>query len=525
VFPVPTAEEAAARLPHKGRDAEYGVADRPGPLPSEAKHIRYIGLDCPVCHTHWSATLDEVGHETVCPDCGTAVLVPPPEEPPPTRRAPDQIDPSEEYGLWGVGQPPQECKEVYQTYVPVICSRCRTRMLATLEQVGGSLVCPDCGTANVVAPPPEEPQESVAAHDTEDVYALGGTGRPSESAASQTYFPVICPLCHTRLHATLDQVGQQLICPDCSTPVPIPAPPPAPPKIDPMAGADQSYTVGEPIRPRQFEPIFECDWIETEPVESSRPEHGEPLRATLPASPTPAAFFAGIFRFPFSSGVLARWLALAIGATVVVWFVDAAIAFGQVETEISYFLSMGCGCVAGLLALLLAAIASASLLAIVVDTAAGSQEVVNWPEPIFLDWMFDAFYLLGALTVSLLPGLGLAWLLEKNGHAAGLSVPIGAFLLFPVVLLSMLEGGSVFRLFSKAVGRTLLSTWWAWVIFYLETAALLLASTSLAQASRLMLGGIGTPLAVIFLTTAVMIYFRLLGRLAWVGAGDLQIRR
>ena len=43
-----------------------------------------------------------------------------------------------------------------QSYVAVICYRCQTRLTATLDQVGDTMLCPDCGMANVVPPPPRE---------------------------------------------------------------------------------------------------------------------------------------------------------------------------------------------------------------------------------------------------------------------------------------------------------------------------------------------------------------------------------
>ena len=41
-----------------------------------------------------------------------------------------------------------------QDYVAVLCSLCNTRMLATADQVGSRMMCPDCGTATVVPPMP-----------------------------------------------------------------------------------------------------------------------------------------------------------------------------------------------------------------------------------------------------------------------------------------------------------------------------------------------------------------------------------
>ena len=65
--------------------------------------------------------------------------------------------------------------------------------------------------------------------------------RARSPAAEQSYVAVPCSVCHTRMLATLDQVGGKLICPDCGTATVVPPPPPPRPKIDPMADAGEGY--------------------------------------------------------------------------------------------------------------------------------------------------------------------------------------------------------------------------------------------------------------------------------------------
>ena len=77
-------------------------------------------------------------------------------------------------------------------------------------------------------------------------------------AAEQPLVAVVCPVCHTRLHARLDQVGGTLVCPDCGTSAVVPPPPPPQRKIDPTAEAGEDYRLidgdktaaGERRRPR-----------------------------------------------------------------------------------------------------------------------------------------------------------------------------------------------------------------------------------------------------------------------------------
>jgi DNA-directed RNA polymerase subunit RPC12/RpoP len=100
-------------------------------------------------------------------------------------------------------------------------------LLAQIEaEVGRELICPDCHAATVVPPieqrlkkPPRSPSEI-------GQYSLAAISGSGSVAGPQDYVPVVCSVCHTRLHATADHVGGRLVCPDCGkrNVVPPPAP-------------------------------------------------------------------------------------------------------------------------------------------------------------------------------------------------------------------------------------------------------------------------------------------------------------
>ena len=92
-------------------------------------------------------------------------------------------------------------------------------------------------------------------------------------------------------------------------------------------------------------------------------------------------------------------------------------------------------------------------------------------------------------------------------------VPI---VLFPWLLLSMLEANSPLVPISKAVCGSLLRKWRTWLAFYMETIPLLLSIGASAIAAML-LGSLPLAIPVLAMTmvAVLMIYFRLLGRLAW----------
>ena len=105
--------------------------------------------------------------------------------------------------------------------VLVGCPVCHARMHPEESQIGQEVICPDCGTPTTVSRPAENRRKS---HDrrpkrsatTPWLRRLAGGG--AVPAAEQSYVAVVCPVCHTRMHATADQVGNRIHLPHCGSP-------------------------------------------------------------------------------------------------------------------------------------------------------------------------------------------------------------------------------------------------------------------------------------------------------------------
>ncbi len=117
----------------------------------------HVGVNCRLCGTRIYGTLADVGRTLTCPDCGTHTKLPPPEPPRgPVIPAAMQGD---QYELWeGDDQPWGSTLAAAQAeMIAVHCELCDTLEYATPEQVGTSLVCPDCGHATPVRQPKSKP--------------------------------------------------------------------------------------------------------------------------------------------------------------------------------------------------------------------------------------------------------------------------------------------------------------------------------------------------------------------------------
>lgn len=240
-------------------------------------------------------------------------------------------------------------------------------------------------------------------------------------------------------------------------------------------------------------------------------------RPRFPAQP----FLTGTWTFPFSPGVRGRTLLLAVLALVVGVLVreslrlmasgDGRLSFlGAMFTVLTVFALVTWFALAG-----------ACALAVVGDTANGCDRIVRWPTAVFLDWIGETFVVATAVGISVAPLVGLAWVSRQAGSQSDGGVPVGFFFLFPVVFLSLLENGTLFDVVSLPTLRTFWVAPGGWGKFYLSTALLLLAAASIVVLA-IPAGGSGqlwgiTAIAVVSVMSSLvwLIYFRLLGRLAW----------
>ena len=473
-----------------------------------AANDRSVRFSCPQCLAGLKARSTVAGTRQRCPRCQHVV-----EVPRQTRVAPR----GEPYPLHQDGEASAASGS---TDIPVICNVCHTRMYAEMEQVGQTMVCPDCGTPAVVPPP------ASAAAPTITLIAVEGYPLREETqdasgdrrAAEEVLVRVVCPLCRTMMYAGEDQVGQTMACPDCDTSIVVPRPPPPRRKPNPMVEAGEGYGVAEQGENAASGPAARpvaADRAVDEPREATSAK--TPLatygcRPVLPRRP----FLVGTFTFPFSSGARNYTLVLALWTVVSFGLASASIRLAMVENLATWFGSAAFTVVAGIIAVMCFMLASACALAVVRDTANGADEIQEWPGIGFIDWMGESLYVFCSLGMSVLPGAGLAWLLAQFGQPGEAAVLLASpFFMFPIILLSMLENDSPLGIISLPVCRALWTAGRGWAAFYLTSAALL-AAIGVVMAVGVAVGGfLGTIGAMLILATGWLIYFRLLGRLAW----------
>jgi DNA-directed RNA polymerase subunit M/transcription elongation factor TFIIS len=523
-FNVPTAEEVAAAAERSRCVYELSQGSEQA-VPGSAAFQTYVAVTCRICRTRMYATPDEVGRELTCPDCGAATTVAPPSAEPaaPAARAAPAVA-AEEYALYqGEGQPPPDRRDVHQTYIPVVCGVCHTRMLATLDQVGQKMICPDCNTPSVVPPPAPRPSSGpVISQSPDEQYAIGQwnwweTAQPGPRPSSEIL--ATCPLCHTRLYASLEQVGHNIACPDCGREFAVPAPSSPPSKPNPLDEIGEEYRVAAPSVVAQRKPAVYPD---TEPTEAEREVRSEAapsldeVEGEVPRWP----FLSGVFSFPFYSESLVCWGMLSAGALLTAALAYEAFVLAG-SGPLGAVMSMILGSVAAVVGAAWLVAASAAGLAILQDTSEGCDRVVNWPQGQLLDWFTEFLFVFNSAVLAMVLGLGLRALFELEPRRGAAVVGTVFYAFFPLFLVSMLEAGSPLRPFSAPIWRSVLTVCWGWIAFYVETALIVLLVVLPAILLTLAIGPLAGVPAIVLAVAALMVYFRLLGRLVWYCAQRL----
>jgi len=188
-----------------------------------------IRFRCPQCTRSWKVEARHAGKKFRCPACFKERTVPDTSVAEPSA---DQI--------YGVNETVRDTRDIIreQSLVTLRCRVCRASLDAPLDQVGQTVLCPDCDTENVVPEP--KPTElfgrSAGGENKEpaapvEIYGIAGFGDAADFPDNADMFAVYCPVCHTLMYARDDQIGTALTCPDCDSAVPVRGRPEKPVKV------------------------------------------------------------------------------------------------------------------------------------------------------------------------------------------------------------------------------------------------------------------------------------------------------
>lgn len=435
-----------------------GTPDPQTPAPRP----QLIGLECRACGTRLYGRSEQVGKRLKCPDCGALNLLKAPVAPKP-KKAPAALE-GEQYEVWGPDEQPlpSELAALQPKYIAVVCRVCSTLMQATEDQVGQELVCPDCRARNVVPPPAKQkPAQSVL--DSGDAYEVDASRDPGERP------PVILPKAHTLLYEEEEETER-------------------------TAAATSKKHRGKRRR---------------------TDARGRPVMPRFP-------LLTGVVSFLFDEAAVTRWFVLSVSLILVgcvlvdavhtwyVWqpgkrnygeFMAAAAALAQTLIgAITFLLWLGA--------------ASSIFVVVVSESSDGHDRVHGWPKLSFLDSVADMGYVVVGMMVSTVPGWIIGQFAAQEPWQRALWAGGCLLVCFPIVFLSQLAANSPWTLVSGNVLANMARRPFSCLLFYIESALLAAVCTVavvLTADYHHLVPVLFAPLYV----AALLLYCRLLGRLAW----------
>ena len=196
---------------------------KPNDLPDHASAdtaAEMIRFRCPQCTRSWKVEARHAGKKFRCPACFKERTIPDKSIEEPTA---DQV--------YGVNDTVRNTQDIIreQSFISFRCRICRAGLAISTDQVGQTVVCPDCDTKNIVPEPKLKGENKEPAAPVE-IYGIAGFGGGVD-LPEVDMFAVYCPVCHALMYARDDQVGTSLKCPDCDSDVPVRGRPEKPVKV------------------------------------------------------------------------------------------------------------------------------------------------------------------------------------------------------------------------------------------------------------------------------------------------------
>ncbi|MDR0327077.1 MAG: hypothetical protein LBI05_02140 [Planctomycetaceae bacterium] len=491
-----------------------------------------IPFPCDICKTIISVREEQIGEEITCAKKKKKIIVPKSIAEIAKVRRIKKLDKviglaryKETYSLRdGSAVPTDDVPaENRSKQIRFFCSLCRTALFATEDQVGTLITCPDCTTKTEVPPPLKSktsPLPPPSAFEGDTSYKIVTS---SSVAPKDNLVPVVCHFCGTRMYADESQIGQSKTCPDCGKQTEIKAAP-KPRKITTETTSADAYGLknASETAPRPVVTFFgslpsallrkrQNEW------ESSRSLNRPPL----PKRPLTERFFV-----PFGS--LSMWFPLMLfvavvplGAVGIYWAASATEGGGKVGAFGFAIFTMFFGFTVFLVFIAAFSYFATFLLHLFSLTNSGMDDGEFKGEVAPSDYFINGFWLFMFSVIAAVPGFLVGHYLYPSPEFTYVMMRVSHWLFFPICILSSLEAGSMFAVFTKNILASLFRMAFAWFRFYVLTGMLFVsADLCLMTVASSNSDGSLSPvlLALLFFLFGIqsLFFFRLLGRLAWL---------
>jgi hypothetical protein len=413
--------------------------------------------------------------------------------------------------------------------VTVECPTCHERFAATVTDVAYLVACTFCDASVTVpsqktveqqrqkqrGPTPESvgeyslaieaPAETSDDKTTSQPKSRTTDRRPKEPQA----ISLECPVCHELNRVVLQAQPGRSACTFCESPLTVPD--------------RRSYenSRSKSVAPRSSQEIGEYAHGPVPQTVAPRAgnvlERMEQVRQEQAPPPPHWTFFSGVFNFPWRSDTIWNWLYMTFGFALML-----GICMG-----LRFLFAVAGGMILAAAVFLLLPLIWVSFFTlsytlscsrfVFEETSNGHDRIEVWPEPTWRDWMVDmmAAVWIGAIPFAISYGTAKAAAVEEI-PLSYVMIPM-LFFLYPISYFSALEANSIWVPITLPILRSLIQWWWCWLLFYLLSGAIVFGTLALAVYQLEQPGAYAGPVFLLapVIPAATIIYFRLLGRLAW----------
>jgi hypothetical protein len=272
---------------------------------------------------------------------------------------------------------------------------------------------------------------------------------------------------------------------------------------------DAIYSVGKSEAPHEPEDLAER-YMQAALRKRASAAPEPPPRPRLP-------MLTGVFTFPFYLKTLEAWIGITFGLMVFAWLLMVWLESTPLGMMSARLFGLPT-CAAGLLTL---GYAFSCCLTIMEETCEGWDSIEVSPGIDWKEWTWNFAHITALLLQAAMIGQLARFV---SGSASWTPMIAGTLAAFPLVLLGALAAdGAWVPLAIGAVLRSLRRHCWAWALFYLETTPLVVGWTLLTAAGLKQAPWLAPLYAAPLLAAIILIYARLVGRLAGcIAAGTSQ---
>lgn len=313
-----------------------------------------------------------------------------------------------------------------------------------------------------------------------------------------------CPICESLHYVKPAMAGKQLNCSDCHSRFVVPPPPKIVPK--PKVNIEQAPTFQlaaiDAERPGEAAPWQKSAAQYLRDAEDADTEEEDPKRQY--DNPDVAGWLKGIFGIFLDPMVLVNLIVLSvIGALPAV----VAILLGQ---PLIVFIAMA-------ITLLYFAYVITCAFSILESVANGQKQVSEWPLFNPGDWFGPSITAVAAMVMAAFPGSFLGSLMFGALSLGTFTLSmLTIFALFPFLLLSMLDNGSVTMPISTEVSKSVTRSKESWGAFYFSALMLFGMHFLVFNVAAAFMPPAAFALMFVFLNVGFLfVYFSMIGQLAF----------